>query len=260
MPIVGERVDRCHVSILPSRRTASRPRTTSNGCRVSGPPARPSSQLVRHLRVRGRSSSGEKENIMALNTSLIAIIARRHPQIWEIVGGGPAGPGGFRSRLDAVALNPQPLPPAFRYGAAVGRQVVQTAVTAHLLKIAFEPGDDICPPPRHLPPIPFPWPPEPAVPVAHRRRGVRHRLRARTRRHPGGVGECVEPTGRRGCTRAPARRRSEDRRRVGPRLISRRTDASTRPPGRGIRPRICTTVSVGHVTGPHARRAPTTPA
>ena len=95
---------------------------------------------------------------MALNTSLIAIIARRHPQIWEIVGGGP---GGIRSRVDAVALNPQPLPPAFRYGAAVGRQVVQTAVTAHLLKIAFEPGDDICPPPRHLPPIPFPWPPEP---------------------------------------------------------------------------------------------------
>src|SRR6478736_233138 len=86
------------------------------------PRARPSSQLVRHSRVRGRSSSGEKGNIMALNTSLIAIIARRHPQIWEIVGGGP---GGIRSRIDAVALNPQPLPPAFRYGAAVGRQVVQ---------------------------------------------------------------------------------------------------------------------------------------
>jgi hypothetical protein len=106
-------------------------------------------------------SSGEKENNMALNTSLIAIIARRHPQIWEIVGGGPGGPGGIRSRIDAVALNPQPLPPAFRYGAAVGRQVVQTAATAHLLKIAYEPGDDICPPPRHWPPIPFPWPPEP---------------------------------------------------------------------------------------------------
>ena len=30
-----------------------------------------------------------------------------------------------------------------------------------MLKIAFEPGDDICPPPRHWPPIPFPWPPEP---------------------------------------------------------------------------------------------------
>ena len=96
---------------------------------------------------------------MALNTSLIAIIARRHPQIWEIVGGGPGG--GIRSRAEAVALNPQPLPPAFRYGAAVARQVVQTAATAHMLKLAFEPGDDICPPPRHLPPIPFPWPPEP---------------------------------------------------------------------------------------------------
>jgi hypothetical protein len=116
------------------------------------------------VRVRGRSSSGEKENIMALNTSLIAIIARKYPQIWEIVGGGPAGPGGpgvIRSRIDAVALNPQPLPPAFRYGAAVAHQVVQTAATAHMLKIAFEPGDDICPPPRHWPPIPFPWPPEP---------------------------------------------------------------------------------------------------
>ena len=98
---------------------------------------------------------------MALNTSLIAIIARKYPQIWEIVGGGPAGPGGLRSRIDAVALNPQPLPPAFRYGAAVGRQVVQTAATAHMLKIAFEPGDDICPPPRRWPPIPFPPEPDP---------------------------------------------------------------------------------------------------
>ena len=58
-------------------------------------------------------------------------------------------------------LNPQPLPPAFRYGAAVAAELVRIATTAHVLRVAFEPGDDICPPPRDWPPIPFPWPPEP---------------------------------------------------------------------------------------------------
>ena len=44
---------------------------------------------------------------MALHRSLIAILARRNPSIWEEI----IGPHGPLSRFDAVALNPQPLPP-----------------------------------------------------------------------------------------------------------------------------------------------------
>ena len=47
---------------------------------------------------------------MALHRSLIAIIARRNPSIWEEI----IGPHGPLSRFDAVALNPQPLPPKTR--------------------------------------------------------------------------------------------------------------------------------------------------
>jgi hypothetical protein len=71
-------------------------------------------------------------------------------------------------------VNPQPPPSgggdtllgaeqhALRYGARVARELVRVASTAHLLGLAFEPGDEICPPPRtfpHIPvPIPFPVP------------------------------------------------------------------------------------------------------
>jgi hypothetical protein len=106
---------------------------------------------------------------MALNKYLIAILARLNPQIWEIVDGGPGGylhgAGSYRGGL--VSLNPQPLPPVdgislgLRYGAGVGVELVRTASTAHVLNVAFEPGDDICPPPRKHPPIPWPFPPEP---------------------------------------------------------------------------------------------------
>ncbi|WP_417563339.1 hypothetical protein [Microbacterium sp.] len=107
--------------------------------------------------------------IMPLNKYLIALIARINPQIWEIVGGGPGGGiriGGFH---ETVELNPQPLPPkavgavspGLHYGAGVGAELVRIATTAHVLHVAFEPGDDICPPPRKHPPIPWPFPPEP---------------------------------------------------------------------------------------------------
>lgn len=96
---------------------------------------------------------------MELHNSLIAMLGRRYPQLWEVVGGGPGG--GIRTRADAVALNPQPLPPGCQYGAGVAQEVVRIATTAHVLKVAFEPGDDLCPPPRFWPPIPFPWPPDP---------------------------------------------------------------------------------------------------
>lgn len=49
---------------------------------------------------------------------LLRIIARKYPQVWDVIGGG--------GRLESVALNPQPLPPreAFVYelaGVAVDR-------------------------------------------------------------------------------------------------------------------------------------------
>ena len=111
---------------------------------------------------------------MALNRSLIAIIARRNPSIWEEII-GPLGPLG---RFDAVALNPQPLPPVQRvalnpqplppgveYGATVGVELVRAAGLAQLLRLPFElVTEDICPPPRSRPPIPWPpapWPPRP---------------------------------------------------------------------------------------------------
>jgi hypothetical protein len=118
---------------------------------------------------------------MALNSSLIAIIARKNPSILEEII-GPLGP--FR-RLDYAALNPQPLPPQelgrlrrggeswlnpqpippVAYGYAVGAEVVRAAGTAQLLRTGFDIDiDGICPPPRKWPPIPWPptpWPPEP---------------------------------------------------------------------------------------------------
>ncbi len=91
--------------------------------RVSGGLRAPLLNWSITLRVTGRSSSGEKGNIMALNTSLIAIITRRHPQ-------------SGRSSVRARRRHPQPRrggrpqPPTAPAGlpvrAAVGRQVVQT--------------------------------------------------------------------------------------------------------------------------------------
>ncbi|GAA4342981.1 hypothetical protein [Microbacterium rhizosphaerae] len=92
---------------------------------------------------------------MALSSSIIAIIARRYPQIWEIVGGGIGG--GLRQR-SAVEKAEVHMPPAMAYGAAVGAELVRAAGYAQVLNVAFEPGDDICPP-RRWPP--FPWPPAP---------------------------------------------------------------------------------------------------
>ena len=111
---------------------------------------------------------------MALHRSLIAILARRNPSIWEEI----IGPHGPLSRFDAVALNPQPLPPKTRvalnpqplppgveYGAYVGAELVRAAGLAQLLRLPFDVNvDDICPPPRRWPPIPWPpapWPPRP---------------------------------------------------------------------------------------------------
>ena len=105
-------------------------------------------------------------------TSLWAILANRHPALWEEI----IGPHGL---LERVALNPQPLPPkahmramqddarrsaatdhtvGIRYGMKTAFAVVRLAGSAKMLGIAFEDIPDICPP------EPPPWPPLPEPP------------------------------------------------------------------------------------------------
>ncbi|MEV4773846.1 hypothetical protein [Microbacterium sp. LWO13-1.2] len=99
-------------------------------------------------------------------TALWAILANRHPILWEEII-GPLGPLG-KVAVNRVALNPQPLPPAegaigVRYGLKTAFAVVQAAGTARLLGIAFDDIPDICPPePEPFPPLPegpdpIPW-------------------------------------------------------------------------------------------------------
>ena len=99
---------------------------------------------------------------VVLSKTVISIIGRRHPEIFDILG-NPVGPL-LRNRFDEVALNPQPLPP-LRVGILAGQEVVRLAFTATRLHVGFEiDPDDWCPTfPRRpkMPPIPwppFPWP------------------------------------------------------------------------------------------------------
>ena len=115
-------------------------------------------------------------------TALWAILADRHPALWEEII-GPLGP------LGKVALNPQPLPPkamrsrtlaseagdfdpqpdppadstiGVRYGLRTAFAVVRTAGVARLLGVAFDDIPDICPPePDPFPPLPDPPDPIP---------------------------------------------------------------------------------------------------
>ena len=49
-----------------------------------------------------------------------ASIAARHPEIWDIIGGGPG-------LADEVALNPQPLPPRFAFLTALAQSLTDRA-------------------------------------------------------------------------------------------------------------------------------------
>jgi hypothetical protein len=48
--------------------------------------------------------------------ALLRFFAERHPEIWEVIGGGPLARGG---------LNPQPLPPRLAFVAALAQDVVE---------------------------------------------------------------------------------------------------------------------------------------
>jgi hypothetical protein len=104
-------------------------------------------------------------------TSLLAILARIHPEIWEIWdivhGTGPLRSLAATSRLAEVALNPQPLPPGpserlQRASALVARDIALAAITAEAagerggVRMITSAIDDWCGNGR--PPIPIPWP------------------------------------------------------------------------------------------------------
>lgn len=106
---------------------------------------------------------------------LIAVLARMgriNPAAWDfIVPMGPIFAGRRRavSPGEAVALNPQPVPPGSQLhvaAALVARQIAQTAVTAQAMgmdsaAVIGEAIDDWCgtkPRPGFPIPWPFPWP------------------------------------------------------------------------------------------------------
>ena len=99
---------------------------------------------------------------MTLSTTVIGIIGRHHPEIFELYG-NPFGPYGHAQQ---VALNPQPLPPAFRSGIASGFELVELARFQHAVRgnVSIEVsdycGNEVRPPlpvPHGDGPQPDPW-------------------------------------------------------------------------------------------------------
>ena len=106
---------------------------------------------------------------MAKATQLLSVLARINPAIWDyIIPHGPVQGHSFASRINEVALNPQPLPPEpppetlQRVSALVAHQIAFTAIAleaagqdggARMISAAI---DDWCGNGR--PPIPIPWP------------------------------------------------------------------------------------------------------
>jgi hypothetical protein len=95
---------------------------------------------------------------MSINRQLLAIIGRRFPAIYDVIPRGPL------SRMSAVALNPQPLPP-LELGAALASEFILTLYFADRFGLeserAFTDLDDWCPTrPRRLKLPPW-WPPIP---------------------------------------------------------------------------------------------------
>ena len=94
-----------------------------------------------------------------LDSRLLAIIGRRFPAIYDVIPRGPQG------RLAAVALNPQPLPPA-ELGAALAAEFIQAAWFTERFGLdvgrVFEDLDDWCPTrPKRRFKLPPWWPPIP---------------------------------------------------------------------------------------------------
>lgn len=93
-----------------------------------------------------------------MTRKLLEIIGRRLPAVYDVIPRGPL------HLLDAVALNPQPLPPR-EHGAAVAAEFLRAAWTAnrHGLDpgVVFEELDDWCPTRPKKIKLPPWWPPVP---------------------------------------------------------------------------------------------------
>jgi hypothetical protein len=106
---------------------------------------------------------------MANARQLLAVLTKLNPAIFDVIfPHGPVQSLGFASRINEVALNPQPLPPEppperlQRVSALVAHQIAFAAIT---LEAAGQDGgvrmvtsaiDDWCGNGR--PPVPIPWP------------------------------------------------------------------------------------------------------
>ncbi|MFD2090963.1 hypothetical protein [Blastococcus deserti] len=119
---------------------------------------------------------------MARSMSVLRILARLDPRLWELVHPHvPILHQGLRTSRrfgDEVFLNPQPLPPRERLlleTVSAARAVAEAAIAAQFAgrdvrEVLQEVGDDWCltrpgtiPWPRHWP---HPWPPGEAYPIA----------------------------------------------------------------------------------------------
>ena len=106
---------------------------------------------------------------MAKATQLLSVLARLNPAIFDFIfPHGPVQSHGFASRINEVALNPQPLPPEpppdrlQRVSALIAHNIAFAAIAmeaagqdggARMISSAI---DDWCGNGR--PPIPIPWP------------------------------------------------------------------------------------------------------
>jgi hypothetical protein len=121
----------------------------------------------------------EEVRHMADLIAVLAQLGRINPAAWDfIVPMGPilAGRSRFVNPGEAVALNPQPIPPGSELhvaAALVARQIAQTAVMAEAMgldpaRVVSDAIDDWCgtkPRPGFPIPWPFPWPfPWPPLP------------------------------------------------------------------------------------------------
>lgn len=82
----------------------------------------------------------------------LEFLARLNPAIYDLIHQ-------ILDRSAAVEdeLNPQPLPPVAT-GFQMGLAVLETASLAQRLGVSWEPGDELCPPPKKFPPKGWPGP------------------------------------------------------------------------------------------------------
>lgn len=78
---------------------------------------------------------------------LLKLVARHNASVWEVVGGGPAG---LRTRLDWVALNPQPLPPKELGAAALHALAARAFMTRDFTRF-MDDVEGLCPRERKVP-------------------------------------------------------------------------------------------------------------